>query len=150
MCLTGTIKRLGLGLLVSLGPAVAYTTEFSSEQTEIQWQAWKPQIFTQAHQQNRLVLLDLTAKWCQFCRKMDRVTYRDPAVTNVIKQNYIAVRADEADNPELLRRYKNEGLPLTVVFDSRGNEIIRRSGYLKPQWMAWMLMAVAQDPVPNN
>lgn len=145
MCLKKIIKQLGLGLLVCLGPAVAYSSESLSVQTDIQWQPWQPQIFTRAKQQNRLVLLDLTAKWCQFCRKMKKVTYRDQAVANIIKQNYVAVRADEANYPELHKRYKKEGLPLTVVFDSRGNEIIKRSGYLKPQWMVWMLTAVAQN-----
>lgn len=145
MCLTKTIKYLGFGLMVYLGSAITHAAEYTPEQTGIQWQPWKPQVFTHAQQQDRFVLLDLTTKWCQFCRKMDKVTYRDQAVTDIIKQNYVAVRADEADYPELLMRYKNDGLPLTVVFDSQGNEIIKRSGYMKPQWMVWMLTAVAQD-----
>lgn len=149
MRLTETFKLLGLAFMISLGSAVAYAGEYLSEQTDIQWQLWESQVFRQAKQQDRMVLLDLTAKWCQFCRKMDKVTYQDQAVTDIIKQNYVAVRADEADYPELIKRYKNDGLPLTVVFDSQGNEIIKRSGYLKPQLMVWMLTAVAQDPVPD-
>jgi len=151
MCLTKGIKQLGLGLLIGLGSAAVYSSESSlPAQGEIQWHPWQPQVFTRAQQQNRLVLLDLTAKWCQFCRKMDSVTYRDQAVSDVIKQNYLAVRADEADYPKLFNHYKKEGLPLTVVFDSQGNELMKRSGYMKPQWMVWMLTAVAaQDTVPK-
>ena len=135
--------------LICLGSLLAYSSISLPAQTEISWYAWQPQVFSRAQQQSCLVLLDLTAKWCQFCKKMDRVTYRDKTVTNIIKRDYLAIRADEADYPELVRRYKNDGLPLTVVFDSQGKEIIKRSGYMKPQWMAWMLTAVAQDHVNN-
>ena len=116
----------------------------------VEWHDWAPQIFNTAKQQQRLILLDITAKWCQFCRKMDDVTYKYPQVMNVIKQNFIAVRADEANHPELVKRYKKAALPLTVVFDSNGNEIYKRSGYMKPQWMAWTLMAVLPELVSDN
>lgn len=150
MSLAMTRRRLFLAYLFCLVCAIAYNSGNLSAQTEIQWLSWKPHIFNQAQQKNRLVLLDLTAKWCQFCRKMDKVTYTDKAVTDIIKQNYLAVRADEADYPELVKRYQNHGLPLTVIFDSQGNEVIKRSGYMEPQWMVWMLSAVVQDPERNS
>lgn len=135
-------------LLVTTNLTMA--TNLNNNQPVVDWQDWKPQIFTQAKQQERLILLDMTAKWCQFCRKMDEVTYKDPGVTKIIQQHFIAVRADEANYPELVERYKKDPLPLTVVFDSKGNEIYKRSGYMKPQWMTWTLMAVAQEPETNK
>ena len=92
------------------------------------------------------MLLDLTEKWCQFCRKMDATTYRDAQVVAAIERAYVPVRADEGALRGLGRDYEKLGRPVTVIFDASGQEIIKRRGYLGPQWMYWMLEAVAQNP----
>ena len=68
------IARRGLVLLLLV--AVTWSVA-ATEQGAVQWQAWSAGLLQQAQQEERLVLLDLTAEWCQFCRKMDEVTYRD-------------------------------------------------------------------------
>ncbi|VAX09464.1 hypothetical protein MNBD_GAMMA25-2087 [hydrothermal vent metagenome] len=130
-----------LFLLANPGQAI-------EQATEITWQAWSPEIFAQAKKENKLILLDLGAKWCNWCKKMDTVTYRNQQVVNVINENYIAVRADVDQHPELAQRYKNYGPPTTVVYNSTGTEIIKRPGYMEAQILYWMLDTVAADPDP--
>jgi len=115
----------------------------------LNWHEWSPKVFEQAQREGRLVLLDLTAQGCQFCRKMDMTTYQDPQVIDSIHRNYIPVRVDEDVQLELAERYKNYGRPTTIIFDGKGTEIIKRRGYLRPQWMVWLLEAVAQNPLPE-
>ncbi|HHH89453.1 MAG TPA: DUF255 domain-containing protein [Aliiroseovarius sp.] len=114
----------------------------------IDWQAWSPAVFARAEREGKLVLLALEAEWCTWCKKMNAVTYRDAEVIGVIRQHYIAVRADRDKLPELGRRYRNYGPPTTVVYDSRGREIIKRPGYLQPKILYWMLDTVAANPDP--
>src|SRR6201981_86752 len=59
---------------------------------EIQWKAWSDSIFAQAKEQGRFVLLDLGTGWCHWCHVMEAVTYRDPAVIELIPKRYIAYR----------------------------------------------------------
>ena len=106
---------------------------------ETQWQSWTEQTIEQAKQQNRLILIDLTAQWCQFCKKMEQTTYKDKAIIEELQKHYIAIKADEAEFPELARRFPKVGRPGTIILDSNGNELVTKSGYLKPQWMLWML-----------
>ena len=127
----------------------AWAIESNPDQKSLKWHVWSPEIFELAQREGRLVLLDLTARWCQFCLKMDAITYRDPEVVRTINRNFIPVRADEADYPELGKRYESFGRPATIVFDGHGNEIIKKRGYLKPQWMVWFLEAVAENPSPD-
>ncbi len=115
----------------------------------VDWRAWSPDVFAEARREGRLVLLDLTADWCRFCKKMDAVTYRDARVVSAIGRDYVPVRADEKDHPDLAKRYADQGRPLTVIFDADGRELIARRGYLEPQWMLWLLQAVASDPDPT-
>jgi len=115
---------------------------------QINWQNWSPDVFTQAEKEGKLVLLDLMAEWCVYCKKMDDVTYRDPQVIETINKNYIAVRADQDKHPKLAQRYKNYGRPATVVYNSKGTEVIKRRGYIEPQILFWMLDTVAANPDP--
>ncbi len=143
-----TLIQLALALTVCL-IAGSLWADGQSEETTLDWQEWSTGVFEQARRKGRLVLLDLTAEWCQFCRKMDETTYRNPRVIEVIGRSYIPVRADDAKYPELAKRYENYGRPATVVFDGNGVEIIKRRGYLRPQLMVWLLEAVAQNPSPE-
>ncbi len=123
-----------------------WAVENQRQSPEINWEKWSASVFEQAQSENKLVLLNLTAEWCEFCKKMDATTYRDPHVLELLNQDYIAVRADEKDHPELAKRYEKAGRPATVIFNSEATEIIRKRGYIKPQWMVWLLQAVAADP----
>lgn len=113
------------------------------------WREWSPQVFEQARRESRLVLLDVVAEWCQLCKKMDLTAYRDPQVLGLIGQRYIAVRADIDKEPEIRQRYGAYGVPAVVIFDAEGVEIIKRRGYLEPEWLYWMLVAVADKPDPE-
>ena len=119
------------------------------ETSSVNWLPLSDNIFAQAKQQKKLILLDITASWCKFCEKMKQVTYQDKSVLDTAINDYILVRVDESDTSALVQRYKSFGRPTTVVFNSEGEELIKRVGYIKPQWMTWMLQAVAQNPSVN-
>ena len=118
--------------------------------TDIQWHEWSDAIFSRAKTENKLILLDLMAEWCQFCKKMDATTYRDKQVVENILKNYIPVRVDRDKNLALAKRYARYSTPSTIIYNSNGEEVIKRTGYIKPQFMYWMLEAVAADPSPDS
>ena len=128
-------------LMVSAGHAV----ENSTPESGPHWRTWSPEVFEQAQRDGRLVLVDLVADWCSFCKKMDHTTYRDPAVLDAIDKNYIPVRADPEKQPQLPPRFADYGRPSTVILAPDGSEVLRKQGYLKPQWMLWTLQAVALE-----
>ena len=112
---------------------------------EPDWQDWSEEILIQAKEKNRLILIDLTAKWCKFCKKMEQTTYKDEAVINELQQNFIAIKADEEKYPELASRFEKVGRPGTIILDSNGNQLMARTGYIKPQWMLWMLQGTLAE-----
>ncbi len=136
-----------LGLLFLFAASPSQALEQHANNT-IDWQAWSPEVFAQAEKEGKLVLLDLMAEWCTWCKKMDKLTYNDKQVIELINKNYIAVRADKDKHPKLAMRYKNYGTPTTVVYNSAGTEIIKRPGYMKAQILFWMLDTVAANPDP--
>jgi uncharacterized protein len=76
---------------------------------EIEWRPWSDSVFAEAKQEGRFVLLDLGTGWCHWCHVMEEVTYRDPAVIELIRKRYIAVRVDADSRPDLSNRYEDYG-----------------------------------------
>lgn len=115
----------------------------------IAWQPSTAAIYAQAKQQNKLVFLDLTAEWCQFCKKMDETTYRDPEVVAYINEHFLALRVSDEGEGDLIEHYLQHARPGTVMLNADGVEILHKRGYLNPQLMLWMMMAVVQNPSPE-
>jgi uncharacterized protein YyaL (SSP411 family) len=115
----------------------------------IDWQPWSEAVFARAKAEKKLVLLDVVAVWCHWCHVMDEITYRDPAVVKLVREQYIAVRVDQDARPDISNRYEDYGWPATVVFDASGKELAKRQGYLPPRPMAGMLQAFVDDPTPG-
>jgi uncharacterized protein YyaL (SSP411 family) len=116
-----------------------------SSSKEIAWNRWTPEVFEQAKQKKRLVLVDFSAEWCSFCKKMDKTTWRDPQVLAVIKENFIPVKVEDEVDTELAEKYRNYGRPAMIVLDANGKEIFKKTGYQTPQFMLWTLQGVLQD-----
>lgn len=138
---------LVLALLASAPFAAAQNQP--SAQPHLVWRAWSNDVFADAARENKFVLLDLEAVWCHWCHVMDANTYSDPAVIKLLALHYITVKADQDSRPDLSNRYEDYGWPATVVFDAKGNEIVKRQGYLAPDEMASMLQAIIDDPSPG-
>lgn len=144
-----TLRNAFSGMGFALSLALLPIAQAGAEQPA--WQPWSPKVFERAKRENRLVLLDVKAESCVACRKMDATGFRDPRVLDTLRQNYIPVRADiDHDRaPEIMKRYGARGVPAVVILDGEGREIIQKRGYLEPDWLYWLLVAVADDPRPE-
>lgn len=68
-------------------------------------------------------MLKLGASWCQPCNMLDKVL--ETAQINVEVE-----KIDIEKNPEVAQQYKIRGVPVCILFDEKGNEISRKSGYM--------------------
>jgi uncharacterized protein YyaL (SSP411 family) len=116
---------------------------------DIAWQAWDDAVFQRAQAQQRFVLLDLGAVWCHWCHVMEETTYRDPIVVQLVRERFLPVRVDQDQRPDLSNRYEDYGWPATVIFDARGQELAKFSGYIPPPRMRSLLQGVIDDPTPG-
>ena len=94
----------------------------------IQWQEWGPEPFEKAKAQNKPVLLDIGAVWCHWCHVMDRESYEDPELAQIINDNFIAIKVDRDERPDVDSRYQTAvqaisgqgGWPLTGFLTPEG------------------------------
>ena len=130
-----------LSLVLSMSTLAADTTLNKT----ITWHEWSNESFALAEEQNKLILLDISAQWCQFCKKMKAVTYSDPKVIEIINDNYIAIESDIEITTDVKMLYGNFGVPGTVILTAEREELNKRLGYISPQQMQWHLLGNLQD-----
>jgi uncharacterized protein len=115
----------------------------------VKWSAWGDDLFARATGEKRFVILDLEAVWCHWCHVMEKTTYADPEVGDLLASKYLPVRVDQDANPDLSNRYGDWGWPATIVFAPDGTEIAKIRGYIEPERMQALLKAVIDDPSPG-
>jgi uncharacterized protein YyaL (SSP411 family) len=125
----------------------AASSSFAAE--PLSWNEWRGDLFSRATAEQRFVILDLEAVWCHWCHVMEKITYADPEVAELIGSKYLAVRVDQDANPDLSNRYGDWGWPATIIFGPEGNEIAKIRGYIEPERMRALLKAVIEDPSPG-
>src|SRR3984957_1485977 len=94
----------------------------------VQWHEWGPAAFARAASEDKPILLDIGAVWCHWCHVMDGESYEDPHLAEVINQNFIAVKVDRDERPDVDTRYQaavaaisgQNGWPLTAVLTPDG------------------------------
>jgi uncharacterized protein YyaL (SSP411 family) len=94
----------------------------------IQWHEWGEEAFAAAQQENKPILLDIGAVWCHWCHVMDRESYDNPEIAELINQRFIAVKVDRDERPDIDSRYQvavssisgQGGWPLTAFLTPDG------------------------------
>jgi uncharacterized protein YyaL (SSP411 family) len=86
----------------------------------IAWSDWNAESFARAAAEGKPVLLSLHATWCRSSREMDRTSYADPAVAQLVNDSFVAVRVDADRRPDIAERYSLGGLPTTAFLTSAG------------------------------
>ncbi|MGB7266396.1 MAG: thioredoxin domain-containing protein [Terracidiphilus sp.] len=129
----------------------------SARHQPVRWHAWGEEAFARAQAQDKPILLDIGAVWCHWCHVMDRESYEDPEVAALINQNFVAVKVDRDERPDVDARYQaavsaisgQGGWPLTAFLtpDGRpyfgGTYIPREDRYGRPG-IGRVLLAMAQ------
>ena len=119
--------------------------------SNINWRhEWNDQIFEDASRDHKLVILSLEAIWCHWCHVMQAETYPNPQVEKLLNEHFISVSIDQDSNAYLSNRYKKYGWPATIIFNSKGEEIVKRAGYIQAEIMTELLEDVIKDPSPRK
>ncbi len=100
----------------------------SARHQPVDWHPWGEAAFARAQAENKPILLDIGAVWCHWCHVMDRESYEDPQVAELINRDFIAVKVDRDERPDVDARYQSAvsaisgqgGWPLTAFLTPDG------------------------------
>jgi thioredoxin:protein disulfide reductase len=91
----------------------------------IAWEKdWK-KATQRAYLEQKPLLVDVWAKWCVACIKMDKTVWVDPVVVSRVAKSYVAVKLDFTESTpfleELIAKWELSGLPAVGFFKAGAN-----------------------------
>ena len=109
--------------------------------TEIEWLSYDEGL-VKAKKEGKHLFVDFTAKWCGYCKKMDRTTFKEPEIISMLDNNVVAVKVDGDSKKELdidgykisernltTKEFKVRGYPTFWFLDPAGTKLGAVSGY---------------------
>lgn len=86
----------------------------------VRWFDWSDAAFEKARSEDKPMVLSIGAPWCYGCRVMERDTYGDPKVAELLNRDYVPVAVDSERRPDLNDRYNVGGWPTTAFLTPDG------------------------------
>ncbi|MFT4513601.1 MAG: hypothetical protein ACI89X_001601 [Planctomycetota bacterium] len=95
----------------------------------VQWQHFEPTTLKRAADDDRLVLLLITAPWCQHCRELMSTSFADPGVIATVNDSFVAVQVDSERRPDVNQRFGTGAWP-TIAWLTPDGELIAHDNFL--------------------
>ncbi|MBC8124630.1 MAG: DUF255 domain-containing protein [Candidatus Kapabacteria bacterium] len=93
------------------------------------------------------IFLDAYTDWCGWCKVMDRETFSNAKVAEVMNASFVCVKMEmeTGEGIDVAMKYRIAGFPMFFVFTPEGLPTYRVSGYQPPE--VWLVtLADMKDP----
>ena len=89
----------------------------------VDWYPWGPEAFRVAKQNNLPIFLSIGYSTCHWCHVMEHESFEDEEVANLLNQQFIAIKVDREERPDIDTVYMevcqsltgSGGWPLTIL-----------------------------------
>lgn len=82
---------------------------------------------------NKKLILVFGADWCPYCKDLKRDVKQIKGFSK-----YIVCFIDTDKNKEIVQKNKIRSLPTSLILDSKGNELGRKTGYKNADYEKWL------------
>jgi uncharacterized protein YyaL (SSP411 family) len=79
----------------------------SAAHQPIDWHEWNDTVFARAKSEDKPILLDVGAVWCHWCHVIDRESYENAEIAQIINAHFVAVKVDRDERPDVDSRYQS-------------------------------------------
>lgn len=150
-------------LVASEEPAQDSASTEPARPKEIKWLSYDEGL-AKAAAENKYLFIDFTAKWCGYCKKMERETFSQQSVIDILNNDFVAVKVDGDSENELdingykiternLTRleYGVSGYPTFWFLTNNGTKLATIKGYRDTNYMqsAFNQVKAYRDSVNN-
>jgi len=96
---------------------------------------------SKASTEGKLFFVEFYADWCTPCKWMDKTTFTNTEVVDLMNSNYVALKLDiETDDGSALKnKYSVRMLPTIMIFNAEGDMVERIEKTLSPESMISLL-----------
>src|SRR5205807_1176949 len=112
----------------------------SAAHQPVHWHPWGEAALERARVEDKPILLDIGAVWCHWCHVMDGESYEDPEVAELLNRDFVCIKVDRDERPDVDSRYQRAvqaltgqgGWPLTAFLTPEG-EVFFGGTYFPPE-----------------
>ena len=109
----------------------------------INWKAWNENTLAEARKENKLLLISIGYAACHWCHVMEHESFEDIEVAQVMNKDYINIKVDREERPDIDQVYMNAvqiltgqgGWPLNIVALPDGRPFWGGTYFRKDQWI---------------
>lgn len=109
----------------------------------VNWQRWDDDLYNRYNKEDRLLLVSIGYSSCHWCHVMEKETFEDMEVAQYMNENFISIKVDREENPEVDTIYMTAtqmmtgsgGWPLNVVCLPDGRPVYGGTYHTKEQWL---------------
>ncbi len=109
----------------------------------VDWRAWNDETLAVAKEENKLIIISIGYAACHWCHVMERESFEDTTVANVMNKHYINIKVDREERPDVDQIYINAvqlmtgsaGWPLNVVALPDGRPVWGGTYFRQKDWI---------------
>ena len=104
----------------------------------IEWQDYDKAV-SRSRAEEIPLLIHFTARWCKWCDKMKRETYKDLQIIRYLNENFAMTMVDTEKLPAVAAKYRVEGLPTLWFLDGDGRRLTSIPGFVSAETLLPLL-----------
>ena len=109
----------------------------------VDWHPWNEETLALAKKENKLLLISVGYAACHWCHVMERESFEDTTVANIMNQNFINIKVDREERPDVDQVYMNAvqlmtgkgGWPLNCIALPDGRPVWGGTYFPKENWV---------------
>ncbi len=109
----------------------------------VNWKPWNDATLQQAKKEKKLMIISIGYSACHWCHVMEHESFEDSTVAAVMNKNFISVKVDREERPDVDQTYINAvqlmtgsaGWPLNVITLPDGRPVWGGTYFKKQDWI---------------
>ena len=97
----------------------------------VDWYPWGEEALRKAHNEQKLILVSIGYATCHWCHVMERESFENEEIAQILNQHYVAIKVDREERPDVDKIYMNAlhaihqqgGWPLNMFLTPEGKPI---------------------------
>lgn len=136
-CKTGSEHRFTNALIDETSPYL-----LQHAHNPVNWRPWNESVWEDAKTEDKLVIISVGYSSCHWCHVMEEETFEDEEVAKLMNENFISVKVDREERPDVDQVYMTAtqlltgsgGWPLNVIALPDGKPLYGGTYHTKAQW----------------
>jgi len=108
----------------------------------VDWYEWGPEALKKAKVENKPLIISIGYAACHWCHVMERESFMDPEVAEIMNKNFVAIKIDREERPDIDQVYMNAaqiingsgGWPLNAIALPDGKPFFAGTYFPTDQW----------------